>query len=280
MRCPGRETRKTQLRYRNLSGNPGPARNGDEFEVSSYCSLLRERDSLAAIRADLVSQAIEQRVATLGQVARFLNRDSSALGRLLARQTTKPKSRIRPEWNARRRSSADVVLHSRIIDSPSSRSVFPASPSGSLHRFAMRRKIGQAAGARHSMSVGQPLRCGRLPSYLQRISESSCQNRRTTNRRRSVVKRRRSAGTNRNSSGRRNGKTRTSLPLRDSSASGASRRTRGPLQSLVSLRIDTVDARPPGWKEFSLLRAFRVGSAARQVPDGSSSLLPSIGDDE
>jgi uncharacterized protein YjbJ (UPF0337 family) len=29
----------------------------------------------------------------------------------------------------------------------------------------------------------------------------------------------------------------------------------------------------PGWKEFSLLRAFRVGCAARQVPDGSSSLF-------
>ena len=53
----------------------------------SFASAL-----LAAIRGDLVSQAIEQRVATLSQATRFLNRDSSALGRLLARQTNSPKS--------------------------------------------------------------------------------------------------------------------------------------------------------------------------------------------
>ena len=51
---------------------------------------------LAAVRADLVSQSIEQRVATLSQAARFLNRYSSALGRLLARQPTKAKSQQGP----------------------------------------------------------------------------------------------------------------------------------------------------------------------------------------
>jgi hypothetical protein len=60
--------------------------------LSVELSRRRSGAPFAAIRADLVSLAIEQRVATLSQVARYLNRDSSALGRLLARQTTKPKS--------------------------------------------------------------------------------------------------------------------------------------------------------------------------------------------
>jgi hypothetical protein len=40
---------------------------------------------LATIRVNLVSRAIEQRIATLSQVARFLYRDSAALSRLLTR---------------------------------------------------------------------------------------------------------------------------------------------------------------------------------------------------
>jgi hypothetical protein len=180
--------------------------------------------------------------STLSQVARFLTAIhllSTACSRVRPIVRNPRKARM----EVRRRSSADVVRHSRIIDSASSRSASAASSLCFPRRFAMRRKIGQAAGTGRSMSVGQPLRCGRMPSYLQRISESSCQNRRTTNRIRSVVKRRRSAGTNRNSSGRRNGRTRASLPLRDSSTSSASLRRRGPLLSSVSPRIDTVDAR-------------------------------------
>jgi hypothetical protein len=42
---------------------------------------------LTAIRIDLTSRAIEQRIATLCEVARFLHRDPSSLGKMMARHT-------------------------------------------------------------------------------------------------------------------------------------------------------------------------------------------------
>jgi putative transposase len=47
---------------------------------------------LTCVRVELIRQAMQQRIANLSQVARYLNRDSSALTRLLARHTTKRPS--------------------------------------------------------------------------------------------------------------------------------------------------------------------------------------------
>lgn len=46
---------------------------------------------LASVRATFSAQAIEQGIATLCEIARFLGRDSSSLGRLLARHQAKPE---------------------------------------------------------------------------------------------------------------------------------------------------------------------------------------------
>jgi chromosomal replication initiation ATPase DnaA len=48
---------------------------------------------LSSIRAALCTQAIKQRVATLSEIARLLNRDASGLTRLLARRASGPTFR-------------------------------------------------------------------------------------------------------------------------------------------------------------------------------------------
>jgi hypothetical protein len=48
--------------------------------------FLRER-SLSAPRLALVQAALDHRIATLAEVARFLNREPSTLARLLARHS-------------------------------------------------------------------------------------------------------------------------------------------------------------------------------------------------
>lgn len=57
--------------------------NGINIELLRSLSRARH---LASIRAVFCSQAVEQRVATLSEVARFLNRDTSGLTRLLVRR--------------------------------------------------------------------------------------------------------------------------------------------------------------------------------------------------
>lgn len=57
-------------------------------------SLLRSRSRarhLAAIRAAFSTQAITQHIATLSEIARFLNRDPSSLTKLLARHQQNPQ---------------------------------------------------------------------------------------------------------------------------------------------------------------------------------------------
>jgi putative transposase len=52
--------------------------------LDRLCSLSRARD-LTPIRLDFISQAIDLRIATLADLARFLHRDPSALSQLLER---------------------------------------------------------------------------------------------------------------------------------------------------------------------------------------------------
>ena len=52
-------------------------------------SLSRARD-LTSIRVRFITQAVELRIATLSEIARFLHRDPSALTKLLARHKTRP----------------------------------------------------------------------------------------------------------------------------------------------------------------------------------------------
>jgi hypothetical protein len=63
--------------------------NGANVEPLRSPSRARQ---LAPIRAHLVTQAIEERIATLSEVARYLNRDPSALGRLVSRHCAAHKA--------------------------------------------------------------------------------------------------------------------------------------------------------------------------------------------
>lgn len=60
------------------------------------CSTLRSRSrarSLSAVRIDFAIQAVDRRIGTLADVARFLGRDPSALTRLLSRHAKNTSSK-------------------------------------------------------------------------------------------------------------------------------------------------------------------------------------------
>jgi putative transposase len=63
---------------------------GHHVSVSWLRSLSRARE-LTPIRVDFITQAIDLRIATLTELARFLNRDPSALTKLLARHRPAPQ---------------------------------------------------------------------------------------------------------------------------------------------------------------------------------------------
>lgn len=63
--------------------------NGANVEALRSPSRARQ---LAPIRVQFIKQAIEQRIATLSEVARYLNRDPSALGRLVKRHSAMNKA--------------------------------------------------------------------------------------------------------------------------------------------------------------------------------------------
>jgi hypothetical protein len=54
--------------------------------LDRLCSLSRAR-KLTPVRLDFISQAIDLRIATLADLARFLRRDPSALSQLLERHS-------------------------------------------------------------------------------------------------------------------------------------------------------------------------------------------------
>jgi hypothetical protein len=61
------------------------------ISVDRLRSLSSAR-GLTQIRVDFITQAIDRCIATLAELARFLNRDPSALTKLLARHTYLPQT--------------------------------------------------------------------------------------------------------------------------------------------------------------------------------------------
>jgi hypothetical protein len=144
-------------------------------------------------------------------------------------------------------------------------------------RYTGRNRSSFSTHAQRAWATHPTLRPPSIQSGTNR--ESPCHDRRTTSKRSSAAKMRRSAGRNKSRCGRRNGRTRTCRRRRLGSSSPSaspahSRAASGRPRALLC--IETVDSRQ---KESGLLNTTSVGCAARQAPDGSSSLAPSPGDD-